>query len=207
MIRFPSTAYVGRIMPKEAFYKQLKLSAELKEKFVSDVQRITMEYALTAESINVDKSDALAEILVLSIRLKKQEFDYRIVETIARQNKHKLIFVLVFEDKEQLALYSSKLYKTPWLPAEETKLEAHGGTIEKIWNGFIEQIALVGEKPAAETLTIEERLRRQEQIARLQKELAKMERITRKATQPKIKFEMYQQVQALKKQLEEIENG
>lgn len=207
MIKFPSTARVGRTMPKEAFYKQLNLSAELKEKFVSDVRRITMEYALTAESINVDKSDELVEILVLSIQLKKQEFDYRIVETIARQNKHKLIFVLSFEDQEQLALYSSKLYKTDWLPAEETKLEARGRTIAEIWNGFIEQIALIDEKPAAAPMSVEERLRRQEQIAKLRKDLEKLERMTRKEIQPKKKFELYQQVQALKKRLEEIENG
>ncbi len=207
MIRFPSTAYVGRTMPKEAFYKQLNLSAELREKFVSDVRRITMEYALTAESIHVDKSDELLEILVLTIQLKKQSLDYRIVETIARQNKHKLIFVLDFEGEQQLALYSGKLYKTPWLPAAEIKLDARGANIPEIWTGFIEQIALTDEKPAAAPLSIEERLRRQEQIEKLRKEIAKLEQRTRKEMQPKIKFELYQQMQKLKKQLEEIENG
>ena len=197
MIRFPSTAHVGRTMPKEAFYKQLNLSAELKDKFVSDVRRITMEYALTAESINVDKSDELLEILVLTIQLKKQEFDYRIVETIARQNKHKLIFVLDYEDQQQMALYSSKLYK----------LEARGANIAEIWTGFVEQIALTDEKPATTPMSVEERLRRQEQIDKLRKDIATLEQRPRKETQPKKKFELYQQVQALKKQLEEIENG
>ena len=154
MIAFPSTAHVGKTMPKEAFYRQLNLSPELKEKFVSDVRRITMEYVLTAESINVDKSDELAEILVLTIQLKKQEFDNRIVEAIARQNKHKLVFLLAYEDQQQLALYSSKLYKTSWMPAEEIKLEARGQSIPAIWEGFVEQIALTEEKPAAAPMSI-----------------------------------------------------
>ena len=207
MIAFPSTAHVGKTMPKETFYRQLNLSPELKEKFVSDVRRITMEYVLTAESINVDKSDELAEILVLTIQLKKQEFDNRIVETIARQNKHKLVFLLTYEDQQQLALYSSKLYKTSWMPAEEMKLEARGQNIPAIWEGFVEQIALTEEKPAAAPMSIEERLRRQEQTAKLRKDMEKLEAKTRKEIQPKKKFELYQQVQALKKQLEEIENG
>ena len=205
MIAFPSTAHVGKTMPKEAFYRQLNLSPELKEKFVSDVRRITMEYALTAESINVDKSDELAEILVLTIQLKKQEFDNRIVEAIARQNKHKLVFLLIYEDQQQLALYSSKLYKTSWMPAEEMKLEARGQNIPAIWEGFVEQIALPEEKPASAPMSIEERLRRQEQIAKLRKDMDKLEAKTRKEHQPKKKFELYQQVQALRKQLEEIE--
>lgn len=205
MIKFPSTAHVGKTMPKEAFYKQLTLSSELKEKFVSDVRRVTMEYALTAESINVDKCEELLEILVLTIQLKKQDFDSRIVEAIARQNKHRLIFILSFEDKQQLAMYSGKLYRTEWLPADEIQLEAKGQNILQIWESFVEQIALTEEKPAAAPMTIEERLRRQEQIAKLQKDLAKLERMTRKEIQPKKKFELYQQVQALKKQLEEVE--
>lgn len=164
-----------------------------------------MEYVLTAESINVDKSDELAEILVLTIQLKKQEFDNRIVETIARQNKHKLVFLLTYEDQQQLALYSSKLYKTSWMPAEEMKLEARGQNIPAIWEGFVEQIALPEEKPAAAPMSIEERLRRQEQIAKLRKDMEKLEAKTRKEIQPKKKFELYQQVQALRKQLEEIE--
>ena len=205
MIAFPSTAHVGKTMPKDAFYRQLNLSPELKEKFVSDVRRITMEYVLTAESINVDKSDELAEILVLTIQLKKQEFDNRIVETIARQNKHKLVFLLTYEDQQQLALYSSKLYKTSWMPAEEMKLEARGQNIPAIWEGFVEQIALTEEKPAAVPMSIEDRLRRQEQIVKLRKDIEKLDTRTRKETQPKKKFEMYQQVQALRKQLEEIE--
>ena len=203
MIAFPSTAHVGKTMPKEAFYRQLNLSPELKEKFVSDVRRITMEYALTAESINVDKSDELAEILVLTIQLKKQEFDNRIVEAIARQNKHKLVFLLAYED-QQLALYSSKLYKTLWMPAEDIKLEARGQSIPAIWEGFVEQIALTEEKPAAAPMSIEERLRRQEQIAKLRKDMEKLEAKTRKEIQPKKKFELYQQVQTLRKQLESM---
>lgn len=204
MIQFPSTAYVGKTIPKEAFYRQLKLASELKEKFVSDVRRITVEYSLTAESINVDKNDDLSEILVLTIQFKKQNFDNRIVETIARQNKHKLIFVLVFEDQQQLALYSSKLYKTPWLPADEQKLEIRGTTIPVIWKGFVEQIALIDETPAKTALSLEERLQRQEQITKLQKEIEKLDRMVRKEIQPKKKFELYQQLQALQKQLEDL---
>ena len=106
-----------------------------------------------------------------------------------------------------MALYSSKLYKTSWLPSEEIKLEARGANIAEIWTGFVEQIALTDEKPATTPMSVEERLRRQEQIEKLRKDIAKLEQRTRKETQPKKKFELYQQVQALKKQLEEIENG
>lgn len=53
MLTFPSTAAVGRIMPKEAFYKRLTLSREIRDNFVADVKRIVMEYKLAPDTINI----------------------------------------------------------------------------------------------------------------------------------------------------------
>jgi hypothetical protein len=206
MITFPSTARVGRIMPKEAFYKQLALSPELKNKFVSDVRRITVEYTLTADSIHVDQSNEIHEILILSIQLKKEEFDYRIVEAIARQNAHKIVFILIYGDRSQLVLYYSKLYKTEWQPTEMILLDAKGRDLEAIWQGFIEQIVLVPGHREIEGLSVDERIQRQEQIAKLQRNIEKLDRMTHREMQPKKKFEMYRQLQNLRKQLEKM-NG
>ncbi len=126
-----------------------------------------------------DRGDTVIGLPIDRINWGKQEFDNRIVEAIARQNKHKLVFLLIYEDQQQLALYSSKLYKTSWMPAEEIKLEARGQNIPAIWEGFVEQIALTEEKPAAAPMSIEERLRRQEQIAKLRKDMEKLEAKTR----------------------------
>lgn len=204
MITFPSTARVGRIMPKEAFYKQLALSPELKNKFVSDVWRITVEYTLTADSIHVDQSNEIHEILILSIQLKKEEFDYRIVEAIARQNAHKIVFILIYEDRSQLVLYYSKLYKTEWQPTEMILLDAKGRDLEAIWQGFIEQIVLVPEHREIEGLSVDEQIRRQDEIAKLQRDIEKLKRMTRKEIQPKKKFELYQQIQDYQNRLSKL---
>ena len=112
MIDFPVATAVHRRMPKEAFYKHLPLTKPLKDKFVSDVDRIFVENSLTKENLNLTADSEIKEILLLSISLKRQEFDAKIVEAIARQNPHKLVFHLTFEDSAQLALYHSKLYRT-----------------------------------------------------------------------------------------------
>ncbi|PHJ37536.1 hypothetical protein P378_14725 [Desulforamulus profundi] len=202
MLSFPSTAVVGRIMPKEAFYKRLTLSSEVREKFVSDVKRIVLEYKLAPDTLNVEKGGEIAEILVLSIELKKQDLDYRIIENIARQNAHKLLFLLKFQDQGQLALYYSKLYKTQWLPLADLELAVKGLNLDNIWEGFIEQIALQEEiVPATGGLTIEEKLKKQETILKLQKEVDKLERLSRNEKQPKKRFELYTKLQSMKKKL------
>ncbi|MDD3363792.1 MAG: DUF4391 domain-containing protein [Syntrophomonas sp.] len=205
MLTFPSKAAVGRIMPKEAFYKRLSLSSEIRDKFVADVKRIVMEYKLSPDTINIEKGAEVSEILVLSIELKKQEMDYRIVENIARQNAHKLLFFLKSEEQGQLALYYSKLYMTSWMPLTDLKLDAKGLNLDSVWEGFIEQIAFENAEFGMQNaeLAIEERLKRQDSILRLQREIDKLERLSRNEKQPKKQFELYTRLQGLKKLLAE----
>lgn len=203
MIDFPAATAVHRRLPKEAFYKHLPLTTALKDKFVSDVDRITVENSLTKENLNLAADGEIQEILLLSISLKKQEFDARIVEAIARQNPHKLVFHLTFGDTSQLALYHGKLYRTAWMPEAEVALSAKGYSLDEIWAGLIEQIALQEERtqvPAGRS--IEERLALQEQILKLEKLIAKTEAAAWKEPQPKKRFELYQRVQEYKRTLE-----
>lgn len=207
MLRFPNKAFVGRIMPKEAFFKQLTLSREVRDKFVSDVKRITLEYKLSSNTINVESASEISEILILSVDLKKPELDYRIIESIARQNPHKLLFLIKYEDSGHLALYSRKLYITEWMSLGDLELETRGFNLDKIWEGFIEQIALVNQESTLRgtELSIEERLKRQEVIVRLQKEIDKLERLSRNEKQSKKRFELYTELQDLKKILVQIQ--
>lgn len=203
MLDFPSKAAVGRIMPKEAFYKRLVLSSELRSKFVSDIKRITMEYKLSPETLNVENAGEISEILVLSIDLKKKDVDYRIIENIARQNAHKLLFLLKFGDEGQLALYYNKLYKTNWTLFSDIKLETNGLNISDIWEGYIDQIAINEEVLKTENLSVDDKLIKQEVILKLQNEIDKLEKRSRKEKQPKKRFELFTQLQKLKKKLKE----
>lgn len=111
MIDFPESTKTNRRIPKEAFYKHLSLSTALKSKFVSDISRIVAENSLTKGNLNLVKDSEIKEILLLSIELKKQDYDQRIIEAIAKGNPHKLVFLMSYEDQKQLAcLLSETLY-------------------------------------------------------------------------------------------------
>ena len=208
MIEFPSSTVIGRLMPKETFYKRLTMSNELKAKFVTDVRRIILENSLTKTTLNLEPGKSVTEILVMAIDLKKQGFDYRIIESIARQNKHQLVFLLRYEDQGQFSVYYNKLYKTEWKQLNDMTLAAKGFTLDDVWYGFLEQVALRDDTIAHRADDdIDAKLQRQDAILRLQKDIEKLEKLARGEKQPKKKFELYQQFQDLKKRLEDTENG
>ena len=207
MIDFPAATVVHRRMPKEAFYKHLPLTKVLREKFISDVDRVFVENSLTKDNLNLTAESEIKEILLLSLFLKKQEFDAKIIEAIAKQNPHKLIFLLIYEDSRQLAIWHGKLYFTEWIPSAHIELKAQGFSLDEIWDSFIEQIAIYEEytKTAGE-LSIDERLAIQEQITKLEKQIQKTEAAAWKEQQPKKRFELYQRLQAYKNELEKFKN-
>ena len=191
MIEFPAATAVHRRLQKEAFYKHLPLTKILKEKFVSDVDRIMVENSFTKENLNLASDAEIKEIMLLSISLKNQEFDGKVIEAIARQNPHKLVFLLSFENQQQLAVYRNKLYRTVWMDHDEIALKLQGYSLDEIWDSFIEQIALYEERAEKTAdLSIEERLEIQDQILKLEKQIDKTENAMWKEQQPKKKFEL-----------------
>jgi hypothetical protein len=208
MINFPQSTVVHRRLPKEAFYKHLPLTAAVKAKFVSDVDRIQVENTLTKDNLNLGKESEIKEILLLSITLKKQDFDGKIVEAIARQNLHKLVFLLVYEDQRQLAVYHSKLYRSAWVQEKDLDLVLQGSTLNEIWDDLVRQIAISSEALLKEeNQSIEDQLRNQDEINRLNKLIEKTEAAAWKEQQPKKRFELYTRLQDYKRQMEEITHG
>ena len=203
MVQFPDGTAIHRKMSKEAFYRHLPLKSAVKDKFVSDIESIYVENSLSNESLNLETESEIHEILLLRLNLKKPECDVKIMEAIARQNPHKLVFLLVYHNQQQLAIYYKKLYRTPW--EDDVTLTAQGFTLDEIWNRLIVQIALRDERGTPlDTMSIDERLSRQEKILKLDKQITRIEAAAWREKQSKKRFELYQTIQRRRTELRGI---
>ena len=205
MISFPRTTAVHRRMPKEAFYKRLTLTSAVKEKFVTDIDSIYVENSLAKESLNLLETATVKEVLLLSLWLKKQSCDRRIIEAIARQNPHKLVFMLCYEEQRQLALvFHGKLYQTEWMPEQVLSLEARGFQMDEVWESLVEQIALPEEEHGSD-LSLEERLARQEKGKKLEKQIAALQAKIRKEKQLNKQIELNAELKKLIKEIDVLQ--
>ena len=207
MIDFPESTKTNRRIPKEAFYKHLSLSTTLKSKFVSDISRIVAENSLTKMNLNLVKDSEIKEILLLSIELKKQDYDQRIIEAIAKGNPHKLIFLMSYEDQRQLAVYYQKLYMTEWMPEAKVDLHLSGDNLDNIWSGLVRQIAIGPDVQSSSNMSLNDQLGRLDEIKLLQQRIKKLEKAAWGETQPKKKFTLYQDLKKNKEQLEVLKRG
>lgn len=207
MIDFPESTKTNRRIPKESFYKHLSLSTALKSKFVSDISRIVAENSLTKENLNLVKDSEIKEILLLSIELKKQDYDQRIIESISKGNPHKLVFLISYEDQRQLAVYYQKLYLTEWMPKNKVELHLFGDSLDNIWSGLVRQVAIGPDVQSSSNLSLDDQLGRLDEIKLLQQQIQKLEKAAWGETQPKKKFALYQDLKKHKEQLEVLKRG
>ena len=72
MLGLPSTTEVGRRLPKEAFYRNLKLDARTRGEFVHLIERITIANSVKPTTANTADGDNVHEIMVLNVELKRR---------------------------------------------------------------------------------------------------------------------------------------
>lgn len=207
MIEWPSATQKEIRIPKEVLYRQLNPAASLKNKFVTDVDYILIKNSLTTESLLLTKDSEIEEILLLAVVLKKKESDRKIIEAIARQNPHKLIFQLIYGNYEQLALYEGKLYRAEWKEAGQSELPLQGNTIAEIWENLARQIVLLPQIRQKANLSLRQQLDLQNKIDSLKMNITKLEKAAWKEEQPKKRFDLYTKLQERKQQLEELLHG
>lgn len=131
LYRWPSTAAVGRAVPKTRFYEHGNVRAALREKFVDDVQKITWAYKLAEATIRLMGSPEVPEIQVFAVETKGENVDDDVLTAIDKSVPFPIIFEVTNGDAvrsvaapKTLGGTSSRVsayLSTSWLPADATR--------------------------------------------------------------------------------------
>ena len=194
-------------MPKESFYKNLKLSSAVKDSFVHDVESITAVNSIRPPKVNITDGEYVHEVLVMRIDLKGMEVPVGVIEAIDGANPSKKLFACVRKGDAGaegcLAVKVGKLAIGPWQPLEFLHLDVRSSSLDILWDSLASQV-LYGDT-GRENETIEERFSHDQKVAALRSEIAKVDAKARKERQFSRKNELIAKVKALKRQLAEIE--
>ncbi len=95
--QFPAQAAYNKVIPKNKIYQQGKVGQKLKEKFVSQLDKITWLYVLAPETINLPAKLGIAEIAIIELRLKTPELDEEVLHAIDKRVRIPIIYQLRYE--------------------------------------------------------------------------------------------------------------
>lgn len=212
MLGLPATTEFSRRIPKQKFYENLTVTPALKRVFIDQIKLIYWRNKLAPTTLNISAGEQVTELEVFEIQLKEPALDEAVLRQIDREVPYHILFVLTCGGRAQAwigykqaaasgtnAFKVDTYYHTDWMPEGELSLRLDGLTTDAVYESFVRQIAgdRLDTADAAEELkdTVERDLQRQ----KLEREIAKLEKLARAEKQPKKRFELYQRLQALRK--------
>lgn len=195
MLGLPSTTEVGRRLPKEAFYRNLKLDARTRDEFVHLIESITIANSVKATTANLNAGERVHEIMVLDIRLKGDAQPVRAIEAIASANPH----MLVFCTEPGGVIYV--LRKGMHTSTATERLDLVGKDLDTVWDAICSQVIFAD----ADGASIDARIDLAKQRTNLEAEIAKLDAACRKARQINRRNELFTQLKAKQRELRQLE--
>lgn len=214
MLNLPNSTEFNKRIPKQKFYDNLSVTPALKKAFTDQIKVIYWRNKIAPTTVNLAASDSVTEIEVFEIRLNTPDLDESILRQIDREIPYHILFLLEYSGqycavigyKEsstsgKTAFKVDRYYSTDWMDEDSLQMHLEGLSMDAVYENFVRQIA--GTVLADENgTTLKESVEQQKQREQIEKQIAALEAKIRKEKQPKKKFELVQELQIVRRQLE-----
>ena len=195
MLNLPKSTELNKQLPKKVIYAKFQMSPAAKAKFDADISRINIVGEISPNTTGIAQGQIVSSIFVLQVVLKQRNFQQNTIAQISKLIDQNMLLILDCGMDRKLAIYHSKLIQTEWVPADACTIELRGMDLDSVWENFITQ---VGGITIQEGNTLEEQIAADEQRVKLEKEIARLEKLAWAEKQPKKKYELVQQITILK---------
>lgn len=215
-LKFPQTTFVGKPVPKNAFYKHLEVNAKMKQHFVDDVASIHWLYKLAPSTINVEDGKRVHEIVVFSAILKSKDCPDDVFLFIDQNMPRHVVFILEYDNLYKVLLnYKEwkdgqngqfkiiKTFTTQWLTDNQLSLTLEGQNMDALYEAMAGQVSGFGTKKAEDTKRIVEL---EAQIGKAKREVEVIQKRIRNERQLNRQMELNGEARSIKKQIAQWQN-
>ena len=197
MLGLPLSTEINKPLPKTVVFVKFALTAKQREYFDADISRMTLVNMVSPHTVPaLAEGSEVKSFYVLSIQLKRKDYDAKSITMLARLIPQNLLFVLQCNDEYQLAVFQERLFVSAWSSLCETKpLPLEGLDLDKVWTNLVAHIgdfSLQGEN------TLKAQIKQNEAQAKLQKQIEALEKKCRAERQPRRKQELFEELKKLK---------
>lgn len=215
LYRWPEAARFARRVPKEKFYEHGLVKTNLREKFVSDIQRVTWAYKLAEATINLPGSTAVPEIQVFTIDSKTTDVGDALLHAIDQAIPFPIIFeimrqraarseVRMVAAHKQLGAGNPKLsgyYSTGWQRADTSRQPLPTAiTLPALYTAILQPLTPLTSRPGEEMSEMADRLAI---VRKLEREITALERKLRAEPQFNRKVELRRTLKTKQHELEQ----
>lgn len=195
MLGLPKSTELNKPLPKTAIYTKFQMNAAEKAKIDADISRIVIVNEVSAAKLNLAPGESVQAFFVLQVTLKHREFSEKTLITLSKLIPQNMVLLLECDGQAKMAVYHTKLLQTPWRDPADLTLAIKGLTMDAVWENVIVQVGNIRLQAGN---TLDRQIAIDEQRAKLEKEIARLEKLAWAEKQPKKKFELVQKINSLK---------
>ncbi|ALO66697.1 hypothetical protein AS189_09555 [Arthrobacter alpinus] len=215
LYRWPAAAKFGKRVPKEKFYDQGTVTAAVREKFVSEVQRVTWAYKLAETTVNLTGNAEVPEIQVFHIEAKGNDVPDPVLMAIDRAIPFPIIFE-IHRGRDQAnsvrmvaahkyfggsAAKLSSYFTTDWMPANSDRQVLPSAiNLPTLYTALLAPLTPVFARAGENMSEIAERLNT---LQKLEREITALERKLRNEPQLNRKIELRRALKTKQAELEQ----
>ena len=201
MLGLPASTEIHKVLTKKKVFEHFgaNMSVERRKRFDADIARMTLVHEISPVSLNLEAGEGVQCLFVMHVLLRTADFDPQSIAVLSRMFGQRLVLLLEADSRQRLALWQTRLLMTQWAAAGSLTLPLSGLNLDTVWENIVSRIAGI---ERAQGQTLDEQLAAAAQREKLQKEIARLEKLARAERQPKKKFDIVQRIRTMKKELE-----
>lgn len=215
LYRWPEAAKFGRRVPKEKFYEHGVVNAAVREKFVSELERITWAYKLAESTINLPATSAVPEVQVFTLEAKTDDISEATLTAIDKAVQFPIIFeitrsitvrpevrtVAALKQLRAGAPNLSAYYSTAWQQEDAQRQPLPTAiNLPALYVALLQPLMPITARPGEEMSDAADRL---VTVRKLQREIATLERKLRTEPQLNRKVELRRTLKTKQHELEQ----
>ncbi len=192
-------------------YKLIGASKEAKAD-AANINSVTLTNVLNSVTMNLPSDSDVKEVYIFEIELSEKTIPVLFISALDKAINFHTVFILrhyteamlygAYKEYGEKNIKVGKYYSTEWVVERLIKLPLNMSSLDDIYTAIIDELIPITARKAEITKDF---VARYDEILRLQKEIAKLQKLVDNEKQPKKRFELNDRLKELKKELDKLE--
>ena len=196
MLGLPQSTEVKRSLPKAQLYRQFDWKPTWRDAFDAEVSCLDFVHWISPKTVPAIATGAeVKEIFVVEVVLKQPTISNDNLLRLVKSIPQRIVWALTFEGKVQLAVWHTHLFTSERINVAEASLPLNGLDLNAAWQNII---CTLGEFAVESDKSLTEQIKVNEEQAKLQAQIDRLDRQMRAERQPRRKNELFKQIKKMK---------
>lgn len=196
MLGLPQSTEVKRSLPKAQLYRQFDWKPTWRDAFDAEVSCLDFVHWIAPKTVPAIATGAeVKEIFVVEVVLKQPTISNDNLLRLVKSIPQRIVWALTFEGKVQLAVWHTHLFTSERINVAEASLPLNGLDLNAAWQNII---CTLGEFAVESDKSLTEQIKVNEEQAKLQAQIDRLDCQMRAERQPRRKNELFKQIKKMK---------